>query len=59
MYEKIKVQRVADYARSKEFIIYRNTETGNWFYGAEDDYWEAYRIAVEVDGDVIATDLVE
>lgn len=54
-----KVNNMADYARSMDFIVVRVVSGEAWFYGAFNDYARAARQAEEIGGHVIPASALE
>lgn len=49
----ITLTNIPEYATKYEFIVVRNVEGENWFYGAYTDGFKATKIACEIGGVVI------
>lgn len=55
----MKINNMSEYGRGKKFIVFREHDGENWYYGAWDDFDKALNEAVEIGGQVVPVDMVE
>ena len=52
----MKINNIPDYAKEKKYIVYREVNDENWFYGAFNDLCKAAMSAGAVNGRLVEND---